>query len=95
MKNLKPFEQMTDIYGVACDIHTVRAFRDGRELGAGYELRDPATWFVYDRESTDAKWHMHCGPYSTFEQAVDWIRAIREATRGEPMNGLGETRRDS
>ena len=80
MTNLK-FEQMTDIYGVACDVQTVRTFRDGRELGAGYDLTDPATWFVYDRKNTEAKWHKHCGPYSTFEQAKRWIRDIRETRK--------------
>ena len=72
------FEQMTDVYGVACDVHLVRTFRDGRAMGAGYDLREPATWFVYDRENATAKWHKHCGPMSTFEQACDWIREIRE-----------------
>jgi hypothetical protein len=70
--------QMTDIYGVAIDVHPVRTFRDGRGLGAGYILSHPATWFVYDRENTNAKWHQHCGPYSTFDQAKDWIMEIRE-----------------
>lgn len=80
MTDQKTFEQMTDIYGVACDVHTVRAFRDGRELGAGYDLGHPSTWFVYDRESPAAKWHKHCGPYSTFHQAADWINDIREVS---------------
>jgi hypothetical protein len=71
-------EQITDVNGVACDVHTVRAFRDGREMGAGYALRDPTPWFVYDRENSSAKWHKHCGPYSTFEQACNWIKDIRE-----------------
>jgi hypothetical protein len=71
-------EQMTDIYGVACDVHLVRTFRDKRQLGVGYELRVPSAWFVYDRENHDSKWHKHCGPYSTFEQAKEWILNIRE-----------------
>lgn len=78
MTNLKGFEQMADVYGVACDVHTVRTFRDGREMGSGYDLREPAAWFVYDREDATAKWHKHCGPYSTFEQAKDWINGIRD-----------------
>lgn len=78
MTNLKPFEQMTDIYGVAVDVHRVRRFRDARELGVGYELGRPTTWFVYDRDDALAKWHKHCGPYSTFDQAKEWIQAIRE-----------------
>jgi hypothetical protein len=74
--------QMTDIYGVACDVHLVRTFQTGWQLGAGYDLRDPSTWFVYDRQRPDvernATWHKHCGPYSTFEQAKTWIKDIRE-----------------
>lgn len=70
--------QMTDCYGVACDVHPVRTFHDGHELGAGYDLSDPSRWFVYDRESAEAKWCKHCGPYSVFEQAKDWINGIRE-----------------
>lgn len=71
-------EQMTDIYGVACDVHTVRTFKNGRELGPGYDLSAPSTWFVYDREDADSKWHKHCGPYSTFEQAKQWCLDVRE-----------------
>lgn len=89
MTNLKHFEQMTDIDGVPCDVHSVRAFRDGRELGAGYDLRNPATWFVYDRGMADAKWHKHCGPYSTFEQAKDWIHGIRERRHIEACSHCG------
>ena len=77
-------EQMVDVYGVPCDVHSIRTFRDGSQLGAGYDLRKPATWFVYDAESdptaANGRWHKHCGPYSTFEQAVDWIKAIRADT---------------
>ena len=81
MTNLKPVEQMVDIYGVACDVHLVRTFRDGRSMGVGYVLDRPSSWFVYDREAGktgNGVWHMHCGPYSTFEQGVDWIQGIRE-----------------
>jgi hypothetical protein len=81
MTNLKQVEQMTDVYGVACDVHAVRSFRNGREMGAGYELGAPSTWFVYDRENQTAKWHKHCGPYSTFDQASDWIKGIRDDKR--------------
>ena len=66
-------EQMADIYGVACDVHLIRQWTDGRQLGAGYDLSNPAKWFVYDRHSDVDKWHKHCGPYSTFEQAKDWV----------------------
>ena len=74
-------DQMVDVYGVPCDVHPIRKFRDGRHLGAGYDLRDPATWFVYDREAGregNGVWHKHCGPMSTFEQAKQWINQIRE-----------------
>lgn len=75
--------QMVDIYGVPCDVHSVRTFRDGRQLGAGYELRDPSPWFVYDCEAGatgNGIWHKHCGPYSSFDEARDWILAIRESS---------------
>lgn len=71
-------QQMTDIYGVAIDVHEVRRFRDGRSMGAGYDIDAPSTWYVYDRESADTKWHKHCGPCSSFHDAKDWIDAIRE-----------------
>lgn len=74
-------EQMIDIYGVPCDVQHVRTFQSGSEWGAGYDLRDPSTWFVYDRTGKAERWHMHCGPYSTMEQAVDWINGIREEPR--------------
>lgn len=70
-------EQMTDIYDVPCDVQHVRTFRNGREMGVGYPLREVGSWFVYDRDSAANKWHMHCGPYSSFEQGVDWIKDIR------------------
>ena len=75
-------EQMVDIYGVPCDVHSVRKFKNGFQMGAGYDLGRPSEWFVYDAESdptsANGRWHKHCGPYSTFEQAKDWIRGIRE-----------------
>lgn len=76
-------DQMLDIYGVACDVHPVRTFKDGRQLGAGYDLTDPATFYVYDREDRNGLWHKHCGPCSSFEDAKDWIMAIREAGRND------------
>lgn len=82
MTNLKHFEQMTDIYGVPCDVQHVRSFRNGLEMGVGYplrEIRQTARWFVYDRHSAADRWHMHCGPYASFEQGVDWIKGIRES----------------
>lgn len=75
-------EQMTDIYGIACDVHLVRTFLSKRQMGVGYDLRQPAAFFVYDRDSASDKWHKHCGPYSDFDQAADWIRGIRD-TREE------------
>lgn len=78
-------DQMVDIYGVACDVHPIKTFTaTKRELGAGYDLRDPATWFVYDRDANatgNGTWHKHCGPYSTFEQAREWILGIRDTAK--------------
>lgn len=70
--------QMTDIYGVSCDVQHVRTFRNGREMGVGYPLREVGRWFVYDRESATERWHMHCGPYATFNQGAEWIKGIRD-----------------
>lgn len=80
--------QMTDDLGVACDVHQVRVFSTGQAFGAGYDLSDPATWFVYARASAAAKWYKHNGPYASIEQATEWILAIRE-TGGEKNNGNG------
>ncbi len=71
-------KQMLDIYGVACDVHPVRTFRNGRQLGVGYDLSLPAAFFVYDRDDRNANWHKHCGPYSDFDGAKWWIEQIRE-----------------
>ena len=87
-------EQMVDIYGVACDVHLVRTFHDGRQLGVGYDLREPATWFVYDREAgalANGQWHKHCGSYSTFEHAEEWIlnrRTNRHGLLSRAVDGL-------
>lgn len=77
-EGMEPGQQMTDPYGVAIDVQLVRTFGTGAQLGGGYDLRDPATWFVYDRANADSRWHKHCGPMSTFEQTKDWIDGIRE-----------------
>lgn len=54
----------------------VRTFRSMRkELGVGC---DRHSWFVYDRSIGETEWHKHCGPYSTSEQAAQWIFDIRE-----------------
>ena len=85
---------MVDVYGVPCDVHSVRGFNDGRQLGAGYDLEKPETWFVYDREQGrdgNGVWHKHCGPMSSFEQAKEWILAIRESK----PNRLVQTSRES
>jgi len=53
----------------------VRTFRRTQmEMGVG----KPGSWFVYDRAIGAEDWHLHCGPYSTREQAEDWINGIRE-----------------
>ena len=74
-------DQMTDIYDAPIDVNLVRTFRNGRQMGGGYDILAPSTWFVYDRDGADERWHKHCGPYSTYEQAADWIRGIREEER--------------
>ena len=54
----------------------VKWFREtNMEMGFGY---DRTAWFVYCRYRGDAEWGKHCGPYSTSEQAREWILAIRE-----------------
>lgn len=41
--------------------------------------QEGATWFVYMRMFGGSRtWAKHTGPYSTSEQAEDWIKAIRE-----------------
>ena len=77
-------QQMVDSDGHPCDVLAVRKL-DRVELGAGYALRDPATWFVYDRRPPDLRWHKHCGPYSTFEQAVEWIQALAKDDDPQPQ----------
>lgn len=65
-----------DIYGVECIVEHERTFDStGRHLGVGHPVGNPS-WFVYDALPSEP-WHMHCGPYSTREQAVEWIAAIR------------------
>lgn len=76
-------EQMVDIYGVPCDVQVIKTFRStGMTMGVGYDLDKLGTWFVYDATDDptqgNGRWHKHCGPYSTYEQAKDWINAIRE-----------------
>jgi hypothetical protein len=83
------FEQMTDIYGVPCDVQHVRTFRNKREMGGGYDSREPAAWFVYDRENASAKWHKHCGPYSSFDQTKDWINSINDRREVQPCSDCG------
>ena len=72
---------MTDIYGMPCIVQRVRTFRNKREMGVGYPLRQLGTWFVYDRDSPADKWRMHCGPYASFEQGKAWIKTIRDDAR--------------
>lgn len=60
----------------------VRKFKSTQmTLGVG---RDDGIYYVYDRpfSASAFNWHMHCGPYSTFDQAADWIRDIREDKHG-------------
>ena len=57
------------------EVVRVRTFRSHTACGVGL---DHDSFYVYDRENDDAEWHMHCGPYSTFAQAAEWIADIRE-----------------
>lgn len=41
--------------------------------------RDAGSYFVYMRHA-DQPYTKHCGPYSTREQAVDWINGVRESS---------------
>lgn len=56
----------------------VRRFKDTKQsLGVG---REGGSYYVYDQPcgASTVDWHMHCGPYATFDQARDWILEIRE-----------------
>ncbi len=46
-------------------------------LGVG---KDGDSYYVYDLAfgQPSSEWHMHCGPYATFDDAAQWIRDIRE-----------------
>lgn len=55
---------------------TIRRFELTRTELAVHSLG--GSWFVYDRDFDAQGWHLHCGPYSTFDQARDWILAIQE-----------------
>lgn len=57
-------------------IEVVRSM-GGYLLGVG----QPEQWFVYTQDAPGKSWEKHCGPYSTREQAVDWINGIRDDTR--------------
>lgn len=65
-------------HGRSVIVKPARSFGSGFEVGIGQERQGPyGLWFVYARTNT-GPWHKHCGPYSTEDQAVDWIRSIRE-----------------
>jgi hypothetical protein len=66
-------------------ITSVRLFRQPRlELGI---RRDGGLWFVYMRGV--GFWEKHCGPYSTSEQAIAWIRALTAPKSGDQCPGGG------
>lgn len=56
----------------------VRTFRNGRQLGVGYSTNPPPAFFVFDRDRDGDPWHMHCGPYGTFDEGKWWIESIRD-----------------
>lgn len=60
-------------YGRTTVVEITRTFAGGWQNGVG---QDEGSWFVYAGRSGAVT--KHCGPYSTREQAKDWIDAIRE-----------------
>jgi hypothetical protein len=68
------------IYDELGDVTIIRSFhRTNMVLGV---RKEADSWFVVDCDMRgDATWHTHCGPYSTPEQAAEWINAIREDRR--------------
>lgn len=60
-------------HGRTTAVEITRTFKDGFQNGVG---QDGESWFVYSGPPGDVT--KHCGPYSTREQAKDWIDAIRE-----------------
>lgn len=76
----RPYQQKSRVVEMLDEIGVVqvRSFpRTKMMLGVG---RDDGSYYVYDRPfaASGWDWHMHCGPYATFQQAADWIRDIRE-----------------
>lgn len=64
----------------------VRRFKSTKmDLGVGC---DDGSYYVYDRPfgASAFAWHMHCGPYSTYDEARDWIREVREDIRHEAQD---------
>ena len=53
----------------------VRTFKSGTQLSV--ELHN-YSWFVTMKLTGEEEFSTHCGPYSTKEQAIDWIKDIRE-----------------
>lgn len=70
--------EFADDYGRRTEVFPIRRFKSGSRLGVGFDEQPPShsAWFVYD--FSDSKWSKHCGPYSTREQAEEWIDDIRE-----------------
>ena len=50
----------------------------------GVNQRKNGEWFVMalSHENDGSWWSQHCGPYSTREQAVEWIHALAPAQEG-------------
>lgn len=62
-------------HGRTTTVEDVRTFMRTRTMcGVG---RDGDSYFVYMRAKGEP-YTKHCGPYSTRDQAVDWINAVRE-----------------
>lgn len=61
---------------MAAEEHAYR-HDDGTLTHRAWFVVDRKSWFAGDRPF-ESRWHTHCGPYSTREQAHEWIEAIRE-----------------
>jgi hypothetical protein len=53
----------------------IRKFRSGYQLSV--EFRS-GSWFVTAKSVNEKEFSTHCGPYSTMDQAIWWIKNIRE-----------------
>jgi hypothetical protein len=72
------FNQAGPIDDLEGPIDVVRKFTTtGMTLGVGNDGN--GRFWVYDIARGTHTWHRHCGPYATWQQAHDWIMAIRDS----------------